>query len=283
MTDFGLTEIDHLVWSVRDAEAAGQNFERLGFVVSPISRMSGIGVENRLVLFSPQGAGCANFLEAMAMYGANTHPAMKHILSKPECVRWVVLTSSDATRSLEALRPEGIDFGAVMPVERDWTLPSGEVLKPAFRVTLPVDGALPFNFLTYNNLEPYLRPAWFDHPNGARMMTDVLVAGDGAPAAQALAEKLINKQAQAVSSGVYALKAGAVGFVFMSSSAAVQRYGAALEDESPSGLFGCRIQVGDRGRICEVLSRNGVRFYDKGERIVVPAKEANGGLIEFHL
>lgn len=277
-----ITEIDHLVCAVGDAEAAGARLERLGFVVSPVSILSGLGVMNRLVLMPPLTEGTANFLEVMSpAEGLAIHPHMGEMLAGDERVRWLVLSSSDARTTHASMTAEGYAFGPVVDVDRDWRLASGEVVRPSFSVTLPIDRELPFNFLQYRNIAPYQRAEWFAHPNGARHISDVLYLGDDARAKAGFAERLFGRRATPSANGEWQISPGEVSLRLATRGYARARYGSVV-DGLADGLIGCRIRVADVARTRAVLDANGIDHAASASAILVPPTAAAGALIEFY-
>ncbi|HKU97457.1 MAG TPA: VOC family protein, partial [Vineibacter sp.] len=61
-------EIDHLLTYVRDLDGAAALFRRMGFTLSPISRIETMGISNHLVLMHPGTPGAGNYIELMAAH-----------------------------------------------------------------------------------------------------------------------------------------------------------------------------------------------------------------------
>ena len=76
-----VVELDHLMIKVDSLKAATEKFSRMGFDVTPESRIESLGVANRLVLLWPRRPGVANFLELMSVPDPeNVDPTMAEVL-----------------------------------------------------------------------------------------------------------------------------------------------------------------------------------------------------------
>ncbi len=150
---YGFTEIDHLLGSAVDPQRGGEKYERLGFTVTPLSVIESLGVGNRMVLLEPLTANTANFVECMGIVDrARVPAAMAQLLEGSEGIRSMVLSGPDAGASYAQLKRDGFEFLPPLDLEREWSLPSGEILRPAFLVTLPAPAPLRFNFCQYSAL-----------------------------------------------------------------------------------------------------------------------------------
>jgi hypothetical protein len=280
---YELTEIDHLLAS-GDPHAGGAQYERLGFTVTPISVIEGLGVANRLILLTPMTPGTANFFECMGVVDAARAAAnpMGALLAGPPGVRSMVMGTNDAQASYEALARDGYPFGKPIDVEREWRLPDGEVLKPAFRVTLPAEGPLRFNFCQYRTLHYYLREQWLRHENGARHLTAVYAVADGAGAVARHFEKTFSSKARELG-GVHSVTPGAVELRVGSPAALSSLIPAKwLPDSAPAPRYvGFEVQVESLIKMGELLRARGIEHAEHGGALVVAPPEACGNALRF--
>lgn len=186
MTD-KILAIDHLMIHVTDSEQAGTVFERLGFVATPKSDLPGLS--NRLICFgdTPYQRGVCNYIELMALEDpANAPPPMPRLLKKYGPVS-TVLSVDDAHAVHARLIAEGMKIGPVLDLQRDWTLPDGSVVTPAFSVAIPELGQAPvyWNYCLHKTAQHYIRPEFTEHPNTALSFDEVYVAVDDPDAAAA--------------------------------------------------------------------------------------------------
>lgn len=179
MADHPIAEIDHLLTYVRDLDAAASLFRRMGFTLSPISRIEPMGISNHLVLMQPPTAGFANYIELMASHDrTRLPPAMARTLSGGEGVKSMVLGARDAEAAHAVMTAAGFDAGPPVHVRREWVVAPGESVFPEFDVILPVDTPLAFNACRYYDVSLYLRPAWLSHANTARGLSGVFAVAD---------------------------------------------------------------------------------------------------------
>jgi hypothetical protein len=277
----GIFEIDHLLTAVRDAQRAGEDFERLGFTVTPLSVIAAMGVSNRLVLLSPLTDGAANFVELMALHdSAAANAAMRRLLEGPESVRSMVMASRDAETTRSALAAEGYEPGEVHKLQRVWELPGGEKLHLAFDVLLPLPAPFAFNVCQYRTLQHYLRPRWRAHPNGAVSLVSVHCVDPQPREATGYYEKLFGKRAERESDGSLSITPGKVKLVVHMPAQFAAAFG--TEPPRPGGYAGYSIKVEDPGRATALLRARGVEPIDLGAAgVVVRPQAAHGNALRF--
>jgi hypothetical protein len=192
MSENPVRAIDHLLTFVRDLDAAARFYDRLGFTLTPESRIEAMGIVNRLILFPDAIDGSANFIELMSVFDpARLPPAMARLLSGDEGIKSLVLSLADVDRAHAHFAALGCPFSPPVSVRREWKLSATESVWPEFEVLLPVDDVITFNGCQYHNVELYRRPAFTTHPNGARAFDRVYCsAADPRAAAARLADIL---------------------------------------------------------------------------------------------
>lgn len=259
MQQAGIVEIDHLLTAVDDAEAAGTEFERLGFTVTPVSVIGSMGLANRLVLLDPLTEGTANFVELMAVHDpVHANPAMRALLTGPPGVRSLVLASFDAEATRAALERQGLAPGPVHKVAREWALPSGERLDVAFDVLLPMraPSALAFNVCRYRTLQHYLRPEWRAHPNGAQSLIAVhAVAHDPAAVATFFA-RLFGCTVERREGGSLAVRPGSVRLTISTPADSVTLFG--VLPPVSTGYVGYTMRVASLAKLQAFLTSRGL-------------------------
>lgn len=239
--DHSITEIDHLLCAVQDAALAASDFERLGFTVTPASRIERVGIENRLVAFRPAVDGVANYIELMGAFDrSRLPPPLVPLLAGPEAVRCLMLGSTDAHKSREALLRQDIVPEPVHAYQRAWTLPSGEVLELAFDVLEPMPGPAAFGVCQHRTLHHYLRPEFLEHPNGAqRILAAYVVTQDPAAAGEFFGRLLGESPQQA--GPVVSLARRAFALHFLDASSFAARFPGATARPGIAGYqIGCR-------------------------------------------
>jgi catechol 2,3-dioxygenase-like lactoylglutathione lyase family enzyme len=190
MTENPVKAVDHLLTFVRDLDEAARFYDRLGFTLTPESRIEAMGIVNRLILFPDASDGSANFIELMSVFdAARLPPAMAALLSGDEGIKSMVLSLGDVESARAHFVALGCRFGPPIHVRREWRLSATESVWPEFDVLLPVDDVVTFNGCRYHNVELYRLPAWTAHRNGARALDRIYCA---AADPQAVASRLAN-------------------------------------------------------------------------------------------
>ena len=279
---YGFTEIDHLLGSAVDPQRGGEKYERLGFTVTPLSVIESLGVGNRMVLLEPLTANTANFVECMGIVDRARVPAtMAQLLEGSEGIRSMVLSAPDARASYAQLKRDGFEFLPPLDLEREWSLPSGEILRPAFLVTLPAPAPLRFNFCQYRNLHCYLRTEWLAHENGAQHLSGVLAIADDAEAAARPFEKVFAAAARR-QDGIFSVGPGQVQ-LRVGDQAALR---ALIPDEWLGEAHGVRylgfeVKVSSLVALRALFVHRGINFIERGQALVVAPQEACGSVIRF--
>lgn len=188
-----ITDIDHLMVHVHDADAAGRAFEALGFTVTPKSVMVALGLSNRCVLFRPAVEGCCNYIELMAREDpARVPPFMHDILGDAEGPVSLVMATPDAQAAADQLADTGVACQPPFAVTRDWHLADGVDVQVSFAVCIPTTGQSPiyWNLCEHRTRQHYVRPDVTTHANGAVRISGIdAVAPDAAQVASTLARQ----------------------------------------------------------------------------------------------
>jgi len=168
ITDREDATLDAAIKDLADQGAdAGTVFEQLGFIATPKSDLPGLS--NRLVCFggTPHDRGVCNFIELMALKDAATAPPLMPDLLKTLGPVSTVLSVDDAHAVANRLTDEGLNVGPVLDLQRDWELPDGSVITPAFAVAIPALGQAPiyWNYCLHKTAQHYVRPEFTTHPN----------------------------------------------------------------------------------------------------------------------
>jgi hypothetical protein len=282
MPDKAITEIDHLLTSVHDLDAAASLFRRMGFTLSPISRIESMGISNHLVLMTPLTQGIGNYIELMTSHDrSKLPPPMVTTLSGAEGIKSVVLVAADIERAHAAIDAAGFAAGAPFHVKREWVIAPGESVFPEFDVMLPVDAPLTFNCCRYYNVELYLRPDWLKHENGAKGLRSVIaVAHDPAKVAEPLG-RLFGE----VRPGPDAVRTspGKVDLVVFNPDSLRAKFGIDAGKLPADGAryVGYVIEVASLDRLVACLDRGSVPYRKIGSDIAVDPAEGLGNLIVF--
>jgi hypothetical protein len=177
--------LDHIVHAVRDLDAAGEAYARLGFTVGARNRHPW-GTHNRIVQFP------GVFIELLAIgemeripparpralsFGAFT----RDFLARGEGLSMLVLEGKGAAADAEAFRAAGIGDFDVFDFEREGKHPDGSTVKVAFSLAFAEDkGAPDTGFFTCQQHYPenFWNPAFQKHANGVTGVAGVVFVAE---------------------------------------------------------------------------------------------------------
>ncbi|MCG6203754.1 VOC family protein [Rhodopseudomonas sp. HC1] len=276
MSDRTIATIDHLLTYVNDLDEAASLFRRMGFTLSPISRIEPMGISNYLVLMQPLVDGFANFLELMAAHDRSClPPAMAGVLSGEQGTKSMVLGARDAAGAYALMRDRGFDASPPIHVRREWFIAPGESVFPEFDVILPIGAELTFNACQYHNVGLYLRPEWLTHANGARHLRRVLAVADDPSALASRFGKLFAPSSETVSPGGVQLD-------IITPEAAAGAYGAAASLSGKAAAYlGYVLEVESLPRLRACLEAGAVAYRCEGKTIIIDPNAGLGNLIVF--
>lgn len=237
-----IKHIDHVLCRVTSADRSALVFEKMGFTTTPLSVIEPMGIANRLILFPQPSPDCLNFIELMAVVSpTNIHPVMAELLSSPDGIKSMVLSGPNAYAAQSAFNSAGFDFDPPTEVAREWTLPTGEIIMPAFSVLLPTVRSLRFNYCHYRNLAPYVRPEWMTHPNGINKLSAVIAVSRDPEEAIAPFAKLFDCPTRLSADGFHTATPGDVLLKIGTAKMASEMFGE--EIDSPEKFIGIELQT----------------------------------------
>ena len=177
--------LDHIVHAVRDLDAAGEAYARLGFTVGARNKHPW-GTHNRIVQFP------GVFIELLAIgemeripparprslsFGAFT----RDFLERHEGLSMLVLEGKGAAADAEAFRAAGIGDFDVFDFEREGKRPDGSTVKVAFSLAFAQDRQAPdTGFFTCQQHYPenFWNPAFQKHANGITGVAGVVFVAE---------------------------------------------------------------------------------------------------------
>jgi len=240
-------DIDHLSLTLSDPESAASRLTQLGFNLTPE------GVEPRCICFQPDQDDVPNYVELL-----QGHPMVIAL-----ALNVTELEGEERTHAWETEDGFEVDAGVVV----------GET-----------SGPLPWFAVRHETPDAFMEPEWIVHPNGALGMMAVHAVSDDPPAtAKALAEAW-SAIAEDLFDGCVMVQTGAVELLIWSPQAFQAEYKAveAMAPEQKPAVVGVAIAV-ERSRPLQALLRaNNIPFaLTEGDRVVIPAEQTDGLMIEF--
>jgi hypothetical protein len=239
-------DIDHLSLSVASPDALAAKLQQLGFNLTPE------GVEPRCICFQPADEDLPNYVELV-----EGEPGTELAINVAE------LKGESRSHSWET--EDGFE------IEADTVV--GEA-----------DGPLPWRAVQHATPEAFMEPEWIVHPNGALGMMAVHAVSDDPPAtAKALGEAW-SAITEDLFEGCVMVQSGAVELMIWSPRAFQAEYKdvEAMAPEQKPAVVGIAIAV-ERSRPLQALLRaNNIPFaLTEGDRVIVPAEQVDGLMIEF--
>lgn len=279
--------LDHLVIGVRDLDAAGAFYEKLGFTVGARNRHPW-GTENRIVQFP------GSFLELLTIgdAAAIAPPAprvfsfgsfMQDALARGEGLSMLVLESTDANADAAAFRKAGIGDFEPFFFERQARRPDGSEVRVAFSLAFAADPLAPeCGFFVCQQHEPqnFWNPAFQQHANGATALASAIIITDSPAAhreflsAYAGFPEVLEGNADLV----LTLPRGRIDVLDPEAAQAIYHV---EPDTTPARFLGFCIAVPDLDAVAARLEAAGIAFAQGDDRIVVPPEAALGCVIAF--
>lgn len=275
---------------VRDLDAAGAFYEKLGFKVGARNRHPW-GTENRIVQFP------GSFLELIAIGDEGAIPehaprllsfgafVRDRLVQEGEGPSMLVLESKDAKADAAAFKAAGIGDFEPFFFERKAVRPDGSEVRVAFELAFASDPLAPeCGFFVCQQLEPqnFWNPAFQQHPNGATALSGVVMLAEK-PDAHRSFLTAFSGSAEILEGNedyVLALPRGRIDVLDAEAAQAIYH----VEPETtPARFLGFSVTVSDLDAVAERLEAAGLEFIATEERLVLPAAEALGCLIAFEL
>jgi hypothetical protein len=174
--------LDHIGHFVRDPSSAAQALRRMGFLPTPVSVQVGpdagggetpTGTGNITTMFH-RGYVEALFKTADTPLGRELESAV----ARYPGVHLAAFSVSDAAAAHRRLEASGLRVRPLVAMSRPVATLTGPDVA-AFTVARVEPGEMPegrIQILTHRTEHTVWQPRWLDHPNGARGLTDLLVA-----------------------------------------------------------------------------------------------------------
>src|SRR6202165_5152957 len=160
---------------VRDLDNAAENWERLGFTVSPRGTHSAtMGTGNFTVMLDP------DYFELLGVLAETEHNIpTRAFLAKREGIERVALTAIDSAAGAEEIRARGFAPLGPADFERPVTMPNGIQSAAKFRTfgwpIAEAPGGVRIFACQHKTRETVWIPELMQHANGAKRLLQILV------------------------------------------------------------------------------------------------------------
>ncbi|MBL8704859.1 MAG: VOC family protein [Rhodospirillales bacterium] len=282
--------IDHLVLSVHDLDAAKAFYEKLGFNCTP-KALHPWGTGNTLAQL--QG----NFLEILAVVDKAklTRPAPEQMdfgrynddfLRKRQGMSMLVFESRDARADQAQFKAAGLDTYAPFDFERQAKLPDGSSARVAFSLAFVTHKTMPEAvFFTCQQHAPqyFWKPEYQKHPNGAKVVSEVVMRAPDPAAYADFFGKLQGKDAVTASPGRLTVRTARGTVTLLDAKGIAERFpDMILPGPADSPCFvAYRIAVADIGATEKLLRGRTVTLKRHRGALIVDPADAFGVAVEF--
>jgi catechol 2,3-dioxygenase-like lactoylglutathione lyase family enzyme len=276
----GITGIDHTLVGVRDLETARILWERLGFATSARGKHMGWGTANYCIMFPD------DYIELLGIVDpAQFTNNLDKFLETREGLVGLAFATESGDQTAAALAARGLHPAAPRDLARQLELPEGTVL-PRFKlVFLPPEETPALSSFVCQHLTPEFlrRPEWLDHPNGAIGLAGATVIVDDPAALVGRYERLFGPARVNTTDDIVSVHAGRHRLVFCTADDfAAMNPELDLPDGTPPFMAMMSIRVRDLQQTADCLASWQVDHEEPaGDRVLVPASEASGAILEF--
>jgi catechol 2,3-dioxygenase-like lactoylglutathione lyase family enzyme len=281
--------LDHLVHAVRDLDAAGDLYARLGFTVGARNRHPW-GTHNRIVQLP------GFFVELLTVgepdkIAATTHGAVSFgaftcdFLARGDGLAMLVLEGHDPAADAEAFRRAGIGDFAPFRFDREGRKPDGRAVKLGFSLTFAHDERAPgTGFFTCQQHYPenFWDPAFQAHANGVSAIAAIVLVAENPSDHHIFLSAF---------TGVRDLLATSTGVTVETPRGAIQamdpaafrlHYAVAPPDVTAGArLAAAKFTVRDLAAARDVLNKSGIAAAEHMGRLVVGPDTALGATLVF--
>jgi catechol 2,3-dioxygenase-like lactoylglutathione lyase family enzyme len=280
--------LDHVVHAVRDLDAAGDFYSRLGFTVGARNRHAW-GTHNRNIQFpgfflelltvaEPEKLGSDGF---SVLFGAFN----RDFLERHEGLSLLLLESADAAHDAAAFRSAGIAASDAMRFEREGKRPDGTPVTVGFSVAFARDERAPetaFAVCQQHYPENFWNPDFQRHANTATAIAGIVLVADNPSDHHVFLSAFSGKRdLQATSAGV-TVKTPRGDLQVMAPTAFRSQFG----QEPPAVSRGARIgavrfAVRDLDTAMRIITGSGIPIGTTLDRAIVGPEAARGATLVF--
>lgn len=288
--------LHHVGLVTSDLEASVASYERLGFLLTPLSvpriplspggEPQSLGVGNRTAVFRE------NYLELLGVIDPERWAAVPKDrlgpynidvpLRRYEGLHVLHLGTDDLDAVHARYQRQRIPSSEPRPFERHVDTPDGTRLMRARSLAFP-NGTNPEALVQVaQHLTPelVLQPRFMRHPNGATALTEVIVCTTEPEAVAARYDRYAGSQPEQVGN-MFVLDLGRSRIIIVDPLALAEVLPGVVPPVLPF-LAGFTV-AGDLHRARRVLDENGVPYqeHELGQRLIVPPQEASGCAVLF--
>jgi catechol 2,3-dioxygenase-like lactoylglutathione lyase family enzyme len=269
--------LDHVVHAVRDLEAAGDLYRRLGFTVGARNRHSW-GTHNRLIqlpeffielltVAEPELLGDDGFSTLFGRFNQS-------FLARHEGLSVLILESTNAAADAAAFNAAGIAASDALRFEREGKRPDGSAIKVGFSLAFARDQRAPeigFAACQQHFPENFWNPAFQQHANGVCDIAAAVLVAENPSDHHEFLSAFTGQRELSAGSG-YVTAATPRGEVrIVDPTAFRDRFGSAPPDVAAGARLGALVfRVRDQGALTAALTSAAMAFVTRHGAVVVP-------------
>jgi hypothetical protein len=279
--------LDHVVHAVRDLEAAGLLYRRLGFTVGArnqhpwgthnhIVQLPGFFVE-LLTVAEPDKLGTDGFSTLFGRFN-------RDFLARQEGLSYLILESRDAVADAARFRAAGIAASDALCFEREITTPGGAAVKAGFSLAFAREAAADIGFATCQQHHPqnFRMPALQQHPNTVTGVAGAVIVAENPSDHHIFLSAFTGERELIASSSGIAAPTPRGSVAIMDPSAFRNHFGIAGPDIGDMArLAALRFHVRRGATLAEILEHGGVPHDCHMDRLIVAPETAMGAVLVF--
>jgi len=280
--------LDHIVHAVRDLDACGALYERLGFMVGARNRHDW-GTHNRIVQLPGFFVELLTFAEPdklgsdglSQLFGAHN----RDFLKEHEGLSGLLLNSHDAAADAALFRAAGIAASEPLRFGREGRGPDGTPIKLAFSLAFardPAGAEAIFVACQHHFPENFWNPAFQQHRNCATGVAGVVMVAEN-PSDHHIFLSALTGERELLATSIGITVTTPRGTIqMMEPSAYARHFGVAPPDISRGARLAAVIfAVRDRAQVAALLARAKVPAAERMGRVVVGPQDAMGATLVF--
>lgn len=274
-------EIDHAVVTVSNQlDEATEQYKKLGFTITKRGHHS-LGTSNNLMIFG------TTYLELLGYEPQNAHK-VDSSWNFPNGLTGLVFKTKDADSLYTQLVKQGVKVEGDKPKSffRPVELDDGTTPEARFKVVRLDPSYTPRGQIFFcDQLTPHLvwRPEWQQHANGVTNIIRVVIASnDPAHSIELLQRTFPSGKISTIDGGLrFDADGKYIDYLTPSYLATVYQQHLPVLADSGDQKVGLTFRTDSIEQIKQVLTNNQIKFTQQDKRIIVPADQTFGVIIEF--
>lgn len=275
--------LDHTLVGVADLEKAKQDYEKLGFTLTPRGSHIGWGTANYCIMFPD------DYIELLGIVDPSkeTNGLDVKLEGRGEGMLGIALSSDQPEKTVASLNEAGLGEAKLHDLKRKLELEEGDVTPEFKLIRYPYQGMPLGGLFICHHLTPDLirRPEWVIHDNGALYVQSVVVLVDDPVALRDHYTELCGSINVTMTDHTMTVRIGRLHLIFVAEKDIDLLFpGLVFNEEWPEfpHILSMGIAVENRAETAAYLEKAGFKFQDiSNGALRVQPKDAAGVILEF--